>query len=382
MPDVKLALEKSANILIKLLPLLSFVLPIILLYSLYPGSFEGATPPLWEGWWQGRYFYFFFLWLAFLEIILGWEKLQTSKVNKLKSIRTVMFVVTLLLPTIYIIVANYYGLNAMIADLAKHNIIATDLPSVFRDQYAVLVPLAVEYLVFAMLFGLMTFLKYGIKGIKDFSISTFFLVIIGVLYMIDDVYPYLRFTPFRIFVSSTASLAANVLNLMGYGTTMSFTDYAYIRNVGYVYVGYSPVLQITDSLGRKSSFIIAWPCAGVESLLIYTLTTLLFLKNATFLWKHRKIYFAIVATVIYFAIGAIVTYFINALRIASIFVISINGGDWSRFHNIYGPLYSIVWIVAYPLIILGSRALWEKTRNRKTGTKDNISHSKSIRNKG
>jgi exosortase/archaeosortase family protein len=68
-------------------------------------------------------------------------------------------------------------------------------------------------------------------------------------------------------------------------------------------------------------------------------------------WKVR---------VTYFAIGATVTYFLNILRIVTIFVISINGGDITQFHNYYGQLYSITWIVSYPLIIMGTQALGRK----------------------
>jgi hypothetical protein len=37
-----------------------------------------------------------------------------------------------------------------------------------------------------------------------------------------------------------------------------------------------------------------------------------------------------------------------------------DSGDVQMFHFYYGPLYSIVWIVSYPLLILGSQALWRK----------------------
>lgn len=369
MLNITQKIKKNIGILIRLSPLLSFIIPLFLLYSLYPGSFEGATPPSWEGWWQGRFLYLFFIWLISLEIILDWENLKTSKVNKLKSIRTIALIITFLLPTIYVVAANYFEVNTKIVDLAKQH----DVPQ------AHLVPLAVEYLVFAVLFGLMTFLVYGIKGIKDFSISTLFLMAIGILYMIDDMYPVGRFAPFQFFVQPTAGLAANVLNIMGYQTTMSFSEY--IPSLGYI--GYTPVLTAKDSLGRSSGDVyIAWPCAGVESLLIYTLTVLLFLKNAPFLWKRKKIYFTAGAVAIYFAVGAIVTYFINALRIATIVVILINRGDWEHFHNFYGPLYSIIWIVSYPLIIIGGHALWRKIRNWKTSKKDSVDFLNQFRIEG
>lgn len=324
--------KRNVDILIKLLPVLSFIIPFLILYCLDPKSFEAT--------WKGRTYCLFFLWLVSLEVILSWEKLRTNKLHKLRSIRTVAFILALLLPTIYVVAANFCGLNAIIMYLAEKN----NIPFVSW------MPLSTEYLVFTLMFALIILLEYGIDGLKDFTISTFFLGIIGMIYTIDNVYPYGRFTPFQVFVPATATLAANVLNLMGYQTLFLGT----YRNM--------PTLIAWDSLGRPSlPFSIAWPCSGVESLIIYTITILLFLKKTPISWKYRTLYFVI---------GAIITYLINVLRIATIFVISINGGDWLLFHNYYGQLYSITWIVSYPLIMIGSRALWRKIRNVKTMEKD------------
>ena len=122
-----------------------------------------------------------------------------------------------------------------------------------------------------------------------------------------------------------------------------------------------PTLQVTGALGT-AKFAIAWPCAGIESLLIFTAVALLFLQRMPLSWK---------AKVGYFAVGAAVTYFINVLRIATLFIIGTrNGGDINAppvqdFHFYYGPLYSIAWIISYPLIILVSQGLWRKIKKKK-----------------
>jgi len=258
-----------------------------------------------------------------------------------------------------VIAANYCGLNAIIEDLAKRAITLPLPPGDWQAHLAGLAPLSTEYLVFAVFFCLIILLAYGINGLMDFSISTFFLVTIGVLFTINIIYPFGKFTPLQILVSPTATLAANVLNLMGYETTMSFTTSSYY--------GYMPRLAAWDpkNLSRRASFGIAWPCAGIESLLIYTVIILLFLKKSAIPWKHR---------IIYFAVGAVVTYFINVLRVTTIFLIVMDYGfpspQFQRFHDYYGMLYSITWIISYPLIIIGSRALWGKIRKWKTSTKD------------
>jgi exosortase/archaeosortase family protein len=114
-----------------------------------------------------------------------------------------------------------------------------------------------------------------------------------------------------------------------------------------------PRLIATDPANplRTATFDIAWPCAGIESLLIFTVVALLFLKRMPIPLK---------AKIGYFAIGAAVPYLISILRIVAIFTIGMNGGDVQTFHFYYGPLYSIAWIVVYPLIILLSQSLWRK----------------------
>lgn len=331
MLDIVQKFRKNSQILVKLSPAFSFVVPFLILYFLYPNSFEAT--------WKGRTYYLFFLWLVSLEIILCWEEIQTNKVDKLKSIRTFAFIITLLLPTTYVVAANYCGLNAIIADLARQN----NIPWI--DWILI----STEYLVFTVLFSLIILAEFGVSGLKDFSISVFFLGIIGVIYTIDNLCPYGRFTPFQIVVPTTTQLATNVLNLMGYETRLSFMS-------SHPVYGSMPYLAVKDFQGFWRGFGIAWPCAGVESLLIYTATILLFLKKIVIPWKHK---------IVYFVIGAIVTYFINILRIVMIFVISANGGDIWTFHDYYGQLCSITWIISYPLMIIGSRALWSKIKVRK-----------------
>jgi len=320
--------KTNIRILRKLLPLIAIIIPFIILYSLDSASFEKT--------WKGRTFYLFFVWLISLETtILSWEEVQTDKIKKLKSMRTVAFILAFLMPTVYVVAANHCGLNSVIADLAAKNNI----------EWASVMPLSTEYLIFTVFFALIILLEYGVGGLRDFSVSTFFLGLIGMIYTVDNMYPQGRFAPFQIIVPTTARLAANVLNFMGYHTYLDLS-------------GSMPFLKAWSSEGLFYANI-GWPCAGVESLLIYTVIIFLFLRNTSTSWRQ---------TLIYFVIGAIVTYFINILRIATIFIIGINGGNVWAFHDYYGSLYSITWIISYPLIIIGSRALWGKIRNWKITT--------------
>jgi exosortase/archaeosortase family protein len=356
MANIAVAVKRNLNVVLVLLPILSFVAPVLILYSLYAWTFEQT--------YHGRTFLLFFLWLLVLEVILGWEKLQRSKLNKLLSIRTILFVATLLLPTIYVILANYYGLNTMISDLTTGYISPLKLDSTQTIIIAGQMSISIEYMVFAVLLCLMALVMYGINTLPEFSISTLFLGAIGSLFMIDELYPGGKATPLQALVPTTATLAEKVISFMGYHTSMSF---AVDPNYGYM-----PYLFAQDPKNplKFAYFGIAWPCAGIESLLLYTLTILLFLKKTGIPWQHR---------IVYFSVGAVVTYFINVFRVVTLFVIGIENGalssEFQTFHNYYGMLYSITWIICYPLMIIGGQTLWGKIRSWKTEKKKTMDFS-------
>ncbi len=320
---------KKHSTVLKLLPLLAFVVPIFWLYLLEAESFELM--------WKGRTFQLFFIWLIALEFILSWETIQPKRMSKLSSVKILALVATLLLPTVYVVLSNYLGLDTAIAEVFRQSGVT------WWESMA----LSIEYLVFTAVFLVIIILQFGKKGVRDFSVPSFFIGIVGALYTIDNLFPYGQFTPFQLIVPTTATLAANVLNLMGYQTTLSTTSTM-------------PRLTATDPANslRTATFDIAWPCAGIESLLIFTVVALLFLKRMSITWK---------AKIAYFLVGAIVTYIINILRITAIFTIGLGGGNVQLFHFYYGPLYSIAWIVLYPLIILGSQSLWRKIMEYKGG---------------
>ena len=330
--------KEHSDTIVKLLPLFAFVAPLALLYGLNPADpyLNLSAQDSFQLMWKGRTFQLFFIWLIALGFILSWEtfKLKISKQNKAKLFAVA---IALLLPTMYVISEYYFGLNAAIANLSLQNGVA------FSDS----MPLAIEYLVFSVLFCLTIFLSFGKKGLAGFALPAIFVGLVGVLYTIDNVFPYGQFTPFQILVPTTAMLAAGVLGLMGC-TTLLGTENG------------MPTLQATGPVGT-AKFAIAWPCAGIESLLIFTAVALLFLQQMPI---SRK------AKAGYFIVGAAVTYFINVMRIVTIFNIGmqygVNSNQVQMFHFYYGPLYAIAWIVSYPLIILVSQVLWRKIKSGKS----------------
>jgi thaumarchaeosortase len=215
-------------------------------------------------------------------------------------------------------------------------------------------PLSVEYLTFTLLFSLLIWLIYRRKGLARFSVSLFFLGAIGGVYLADTLYPSGTFTPFQSLVPFTASSAEKLLNRMGYETLLT----SIIRN-GVEF----PYLYVGESLDSAVAYAIGWPCAGIQSLFIYTFTTLLFLKGMNI---H------IAAKMIYFVIGAVGTYIVNILRIVSIFLIRMHQGPAAAytFHDFYGELYSMIWILLYLLIIFGtSKTLRNLSKRWHIGTR-------------
>jgi len=338
MSGVFASVRRHADILVKIMPLLSFAVPLLLLFLLNPFDpyLNLSAQDSFQLMWKGRTFQLFFIWLIALEFILSWESFKL-KVNRQNKPQIIALAVASILPTIYVLFENYFGLSGAIADASMKSGIT------FYNS----MPLATEYLVFGVLFCLTTFLYLGKKGLTGFALPAFFVVLVGVIYTIDNVFPYGQFTPFQLLVPTTTVLAAKVLGFMGYSTLIGNENGM-------------PTLQASGSLGT-AKFSIAWPCAGIESLLIFTAVALLFLQQMPISWKAKAGYFAA---------GAAVTYFINVLRIATIFTIGmqfgVNSNQVQTFHFYYGPLYSITWIVLYPLIIMLSRSLWLRIKSRKT----------------
>ncbi len=302
---------------------LSVGIPLAILYSLDPPAFDKTF--------NGRAYYLFFIWLVVLEFALDWDKYKVAAKMSVK--RMGVFGLALALPTCYVVAANFLGLNAAIKELAVSSGIIPNLAD-YADRVK-FTPLATELMVFAVLFAVIILCAYKWRGLADFSLPVALLGVVGAMSMTNLLSP--SFLPFQIIVPTTAGLSANVLGFMGYKTLLQ-------QSANSV-----PLLYVQDPRTNLMwNAYIAWPCAGVESLLLYTIIMLLFLKKADIPRLHK---------VIYFAIGAGVTYFINILRIATLFIIGLNGGDVETFHNYYGQFYSAVWIMVYPLLIMGIQIL-------------------------
>lgn len=299
----------------------SFVLPLLMLYVFEPISFDYL--------WKGRALYLLFLWLFFLELILGWEGLGEER-SVFWTKRMLVAAVGLLLPTIYVLSVFVFGLRREVLELGT--VLGVPSGRYGRWYLEVSWPLSFEYLLFTVFFVASVWLVYGIRGLKCFTVSSFFLGAVGVFYMLDTFYPYGTFTVLQFFVPFTVSVATSVLGLLGYGTRVISAGESGL------------VLWITGADGKSFAATISWPCAGIHSLFIYSFMILLFLRG-TRIPFGRKIGYVLV--------GAVGTFFVNILRIVAIFVAGVRGGTEIavRFHEFYGEFFFIVWMFVYLSII-------------------------------
>ena len=298
----------------------AFIVPLVILYGLDSGSFNYL--------WKGRAPYFLFLWLLFLEAALGWKKLKEEQ-PKFWTKRTVLAAVILILPTVYAAGLNF-GLHSGIVELGR----AVGVPIINGDTWYLTHswPFSFEYVLFAGFFVASIWLLHGVRGLKTFSVSAFFVGAVGVFYIIDTFYPNGTFAALQSLVPITTYGVAATLNLLGYTTEILPAGQEGLY------------LEVSVGGGSPYTAIIAWSCAGSHSLFLYSFMIMLFLRG-TSISRTRKI--------IYVAVGAAGTFFVNILRIVTIYVIGLNSGDSPAklFHEFYGEFFFIAWMFIYLTIV-------------------------------
>jgi len=326
-------LSELRNIRLHVLLLSTFFLPILLILFLDFFNIEafGSLNQefMFNLTWKGRMFYLFFVWLILLESVLDWEVVVEEQRMLQNRFRIFLLLVFGAVPTIYILSVNFLGLDQMIFSFGEFLQIRPE----FIDSGW---PLSVEYVILALFFILATWLAYGLAGVKGFSISLSLLAGIGIVYLVDTIWPYGTLKPMQLLAVPTSAFATALLDLLGYSVALTYP----FSSPEY---GSMPLMTVRAA-GETVRANIAWPCAGVHSLLLFTLIALVFFKK-TAMRRETKI--------VFFLVGAVGTYLTNILRIASYFAISIHYGSEAGlvFHNSYGELCFVLWIFAYFIIV-------------------------------
>lgn len=311
-----------------------FCIPIILIWFLDFFNIEIFAPFnqefMFDLTWKGRMFYLSFVWLLLLESVLDWNTIIKRLRVFRNRFRIILFCIVAAVPTVYIVCVNFLGLNQMILNIGQ----TLQIRSEFIDGAW---PLSVEYLTLALSFIFATWLAYGSGGLKSFSISLSLLTGIGLVFLVDTIWPYGTLKPMQLVALPTAACAIALLDLLGYSARLAYP----VSSPQYGTVPQMTVLQGAQTVRAE----VGWSCAGVQSLLLFTLIILVFFKKTT-IPRDRKIN--------YFLIGAAGTYLTNILRLTSFFIISLDYGSevGNVFHNVYGELYFIVWMFLFLMMII------------------------------
>jgi len=333
---IKQAFRKLSEIKKRRLHLLLssfFFIPILLILFLDLSNIEAFASFnqtfMFDLTWKGRMFYLFFIWLFLLESMLDWEVIIEKQYRFQNRFRVLLICIFAAVPTLYILSVNFLGLDQMILDLGQ----TLQIRPEFINDWA----LSFEYLTLVSFFILATWLAYGLAGLKRFSISLSLLAGMGGIYLVDTILPFGTFKLMESLAVPTAACAAALLDLLGYGVELTYPVFS---------PEHGSMPRITVIEGAKIARAdIAWPCAGVHSLLLFTLITLVFFKKTT-IQRERRI--------IFFLVGAAGTYLTNIIRITSYFTISIHYGSEAGlvFHNSYGELCFIAWMLLYLISII------------------------------
>ncbi len=285
--------------------------------------------------WKGRLFLLVFAWLFIMESAMDWKKFGDEKPkNRYLMIASL---VCALIPLIYVISVEFLGLDLTVLSIGR-DVFGIGVAGAANESLEFLSyqwPVSFEYVVFAVFFILSILLAYKPKGLKTLSISLTLLGGIGAAYLFDTIFPFGVFKPLAAFAVPTAAVAAALFDLLGYSVMLVYP----------IHTANSALPSLTVHVGTESATVaIAWACAGVQSLLLYTLIILVFFKKS-YISAFRKL--------AYFIIGAFGTFFVNVLRVYSIVMVMITEGQAAGmdYHDIYGELYAIIWILLYILVI-------------------------------
>jgi len=314
---------------IALLAFLSyFKLESIVLFNQNGGFFDET--------WKGRMFLVVFLMLFMFESVLMGQQPAHGNQAKAKSWLTILLVVVFaLFPLAYAVAFNFFGVGQTVLSVGNalrgsywRAVTVNGAQFLERDW-----PITLEYIVFSVSSFVCVLAGYGKAGLKVFSISLAFVAGIAVFFFIDTWFPYGAFWPFQVLTRPTAAAAAGLLKIMGY--RLSYTVMPGLAS--------SPIL--TSGTGLPLSVTIDWPCAGIQSLLLYSLIILLFLKDSS-ISKLRK--------VVYFAVGAVGMYSVNVFRVVTYFTVMVNQGlnAANFFHDTYGELFSAGWLFLFIFAVL------------------------------
>lgn len=321
------SVHKSARVRLNTLAkwnfqLLVLLLPLFALMAVETKSFTYG--------WTGRGFLIFVALFFLIELLS--EKPNMPSVNR-KSLLRVVF--------LSLVMATYFGavyssgLKNYLIELGY--VLAVPIMEVDIGNWLRLIDA-----LFILAFMVSSiYIMFGKKGFSLFSITLIYLTGISASWFLDSFFPYDRFTPLQVFVPITLMFVIPLLEIFGIPVSLLKGH----------------ILIIVTKEDIILPLAVYWPCAGIQSIMIYSLVIVAFMSKLAI---DRK------RAVIYAIAGFVGTFFVNVLRIS---LISYYGylslANIELFHKVIGEVLFIIWITVFLVaVVLIERKL--RFRNRKS----------------
>lgn len=278
------------------------------------------------GWNEGRGGLLF----AIFFLLMEWRDAKGSLKPKLSKGRVLGWASSLALLAGYFIAVYGFGLQSAISKYGE-TFLAEDGLLSWTWLW--------EYVVFALaLFGFLLSV-FGLRALKDSVTPLLYCVGSALILLLDAFFPHQSPGVLGLIVPVIVGLVASLLWVSG---VKALQNPIAASNPPWVYVK-GNVLYLG---GLKGFFIleINWPCAGVLSMLIYSLVIIVLMVKLNAPFK-RKLAYA--------GLGALGTFLVNVFRI---FLITLAAAysriDLRVFHESIGEVLFVVWIAIYLLSVL------------------------------
>ncbi len=335
--------KKTTLPLFEIALVLSLLVPVSLLYFLdytnieiLPRTVNSDLILYFNLTWKGRMFYLFFIWIFVLEAITDWRKISSARSTRPRMTAALIMAAA---PVFYIVSLNFLGLDSAVLQLAQM------IGPIKNDFLIQDWPISFEYLILGMFWLVSILLAYGKTGLKTFAISLGLLWMVGLVYTLDTIFPFGVLKPLQALALPTAATATGIMDLLGYQVMLTFPE----RHTTAYGIDLVPRITILADAGNHQinqvSLLVAWPCAGVQSLFLFILIFFLFMMRSSLSQLHK---------VTYFFVGLIGTFMVNVARVISISLVMLYSGQAAgmAFHNTYGELYFLAWMGFYILLIV------------------------------
>ena len=290
---------------------LVFILPILALFAADPDSFI-------FGWNQGRGGFLF----ALVFIIIEWFDAKVSLASRLTPIRLMGFTLSLLGIAIYFLSVYMFGFHGFLIGLGRN------LGLALVDSWIWMW----DYVAFILYLAGTVVSLFKPRIIKNFLISTLYLLGMAIILFLDAKYPYESLGGLQAIVPTMLMIVASLL--WAIGVPVETRD---------------NLLMIWGERGYVGLRVF-WPSAGVHSMIIYFLIIVILMV---------KLHASYMRKLLYAACGAVGTFLVNVLRI---FMISCYAAfvsaDIEPFHQVIGEIMFLPWIALFIVSIVKVERRW------------------------